>query len=151
MPTIAATLVESITGSVATVDGCHMVLQLRTTDGADIALGVPREQIMALIDHCAVSDVQCESILRSGVPSKLAVSWWNSARDQDSGDFILTLTFGKGGSLSMALTPHMATALLATLRGHFEAGASGAVPEAVQETAPPIRRSPERSSERGFG
>lgn len=63
LPRIAATIIESITGSVVTTDGRHMVLQVRTTDGvdgADVALGVPREQIMQLIDHCAISDVQCE-------------------------------------------------------------------------------------------
>ena len=127
MPTIAANIIESITGSVVTIDGRHMVLQFRTTDGDDIALGVPPKQIMQLIDHCAVSDVQCQRILHGGVESKVAVSWWNSTLDRESGEFILTLTFGKGGSLSFALNEHMAKALLATLRDHFEAGALDAV------------------------
>jgi hypothetical protein len=123
-----------------------MVLRVRTTDGVDVALGVPRDQLMQLIDHCALSDRQCERILCSGVESRVAVSWWNSALDRESKEFVLTVTFGKGGSLSIALTEHMAKALLATLRTHFEAGALGAVPERAAKT----RSWPEQSLERTF-
>lgn len=77
----------------------------------------------------------------------MAVSWWNSALDRESREFILTLMFGKGGSLSFALNEHMAKALLATLRGHFEAGALGAVPEIAANILP----WPEQPSERTFG
>jgi hypothetical protein len=38
-----------------------------------------------------------------------------------SRELTLSLTFGRGGTLSFALSDHMARALLATLRGHYEA------------------------------
>jgi hypothetical protein len=147
MPRIAATLVENITGCAVTTDGCHMVLQVRTTDGDDLALGVGHAQIMELIDHCAVANVQCEKLLCNGIESKASVSWWSSAVDRTSGEFILALTFGKGGSLSFALTEHMAKALLATLRVHFE----GSAPRSAPEKAANILLWPQEPSERGLG
>lgn len=147
MPAIAADIIKNITGSVVTTDGCHMVLQVRTIEGDDIVLAVPRDQIMQLVDHCAISDIQCKRTLRRGVESKIAVNWWNSALDRESREFILALTFGKGGALSFALTEHMAKALLATLRGHFEGDDLGVVPK----TAANIHRFPDNPSERKSG
>lgn len=147
MPRIAATIVENITDSAVTTDGRHMVLQVRTTDGDNLALGVGHAQIMELIDHCAASNIQCEKLLCDGIESKAPVSWWNSVVDPTSGDFILALTFGKGGSLSFALTEHMARALLATLRVHFEASAARSAPEKAAN----VILWPDEASERKIG
>lgn len=125
MPKIAATLITSVTGSVVTTDGSHMVLQVRTADGGEIALGVPRKQFAQLIDHCAFSNAQCERILRSGHELKETVTWWNSALDRSSRELSLTLTFGKGGTLSFGFTEHMAKVLLASLRATFNESAVG--------------------------
>jgi hypothetical protein len=129
LPKLAVTLIESIVGSVATTDGRHAVLQARTTDDTVVALGVAHEQLAQLIDHCAFAHAQCESVRRGGLDLKATASWWNGTVDQGSGEFTLTLTFGKGGALSFALTERMAKLLLATLRDHYEGSASGPLPE----------------------
>jgi hypothetical protein len=147
MPKIAATIVKTIAGSTVTTDGCHMVLQLRTTDGDDLALGVGHAQLMELIDHCAAANVQCEDILCSGIERAAPVSWWKSAVDPKSGEFILTLTFGKGGSLSFALTDHMTKALQETLRVRFEESAPRAAPDNAANVLP----WPNEPSERRLG
>jgi hypothetical protein len=115
MPRVPVTMIESIADTFVTTDGCHVVLDARTVDGIHIALGIPRDQIAPLIDHCAYADAQCESVLRSNAAFKTAVGWWNSALDRASGEFVLMLTFGKGGTLSFGLSEHMAKALLTTL------------------------------------
>ena len=117
---MAVTVIESILGSVATVDGRHAVLQARTTDDIVIALGVAREQLAHLIDHCAFSHAQCEKALRCGLDLTATASWWNGRLDRGSREFTLALTFGKGGTMSFVLTEHMAKALLATLQEHYE-------------------------------
>ena len=124
MPKLAVTLIESIVGSVATTDGRHAVLQARTTDDTVVAVGIAREQLAHLIDHCAFAYAQCERVVRGGVDLKATASWWNGAVDPESGEFTLTLTFGKGGAMAFALTEHMAKILLATLRDHYEGGST---------------------------
>ena len=127
MPKLAVTVIESILASMATTDGRHAVLQARTVDDHVIALGVASEQLANLIDHCAFSHAQGEKARRSGLDLKTAASWWNGSLDRDTGDFTLTLTFGKGGTMSFVLTELMAKALLVTLRGHYDRGAANQV------------------------
>ncbi len=129
LPKLAVTLIESIVGSVATTDGRHVVLQARTTDDTVVAVGVAREQLAHLIDHCAFAHAECERVVRGGPDLKATASWWNGTVDPESGEFTLTLTFGKGGALSFALTERMAKLLLATLRDHYEGGAKNPLPE----------------------
>src|SRR5271169_6250803 len=124
MPRVPVTMIESIAGSVVTTDGRHAVLEARTVDGIPLALGIPQDQILPLIDHCAYADAQCESVLRSNVSFRARVGWWNSTMDSASGEFVLMLTFGKGGTLSFGLSERMAKALLTTLRNHFEGDAA---------------------------
>jgi hypothetical protein len=124
LPKLAVTMIESVVGSVATTDGRHAVLQARTSDDTVVALGVAREQLAHLIDHCALAHAQCESVVRDGLDLKATASWWNGTVDHYSGEFTLNLAFGKGGALSFALTERMAKALLATLRDHYEDGAA---------------------------
>jgi hypothetical protein len=118
MPMIAATLIENITSSVPTTDGRRMVLKARTSDDVHLVLGIARDQIAELIDHCAFSNAQCESILRAGLELKTSVSWWTSAMNPLR-EFELAITFGKGGTLTFSFSEPMAKALLATLRCHF--------------------------------
>ena len=122
MPKLAVTVIESILGSVATTDGRHAVVQARTADDLVIALGVAHEELEHLIDHFAFSHAQCERTRRSGLDLKATAYWWNGRLDRASGEFTLTLTFGKGGTMSFVLTDLMARALLANLRGHYESG-----------------------------
>ncbi len=127
LPKLAVTVIESILGSVATTDGRHAVLQARTTDDHVIALGVASEQLANLIDHCAFSLAQCENARRSGLDLKAAARWWSGSLDRDTGDFTLTVTFGKGGTMSFVLGELMAKALLVTLQGHYDRGAANRI------------------------
>src|SRR5690348_6359366 len=95
LPKLAVTLIESIVGSVATTDGRHAVLQARTTDDTVVAVGVAREQLAHLIDHCAFAHAQCETVLRGGRDLTATATWWNGTVDQETGEFTLTLTFGR--------------------------------------------------------
>jgi hypothetical protein len=93
-----------------------------------VALGIARDQLAHLIDHCASAHAQCESVRRSGLDLQATASWWNGTVDPDSREFTLSLAFGKGGALSFALTERMAKALLATLRDHYEGGVTLPLP-----------------------
>lgn len=146
MPRVSVTMIESIAGSVVTTDGCHAVLEARTVDGIHVALGIPRDQIAPLIDHCAYADAQCERVLRSNAAFKTAVGWWDSALDPASGEFVLKLTFGRGGTLSFGLSEHMAKALLTTLRDRFE----GDAPDVVFKDRTCADSSMEEALEPGF-
>lgn len=96
-----------------------MVLQLHTPDGP-VALGIPCDRVIELVDHCALAGARSEEILRSGLDLRCRATWWSSAVDLASREFILALTFGRGGTWSFALSEPMAKALLKTLSLHFD-------------------------------
>jgi len=121
MPRIPGLMIETLTRSLVTVDGRHVVLQSRTADGNEVSLAIPREQISRFIDHLAFGASRTEEITRSGENVRMAAIWWNSAFDQKSGSLSLTLTFGQGGALCFDLSEHMAKALLTTLKNFYEA------------------------------
>jgi hypothetical protein len=123
MPKIAVTMVEHVLSSAVTLDGRHAVLWLRTAHDGAIPLAVPCEQLPLLIDCGALALSQSERTLRSNFPcegNKAAVTWWNAAVDPQSRELTLDLTFGSGGTLSFALSEHMANALRTTLQLHYE-------------------------------
>lgn len=119
---IAVTLIERIAASAVSADGRHMALTLHDKEANEIILGIPSEQVPCLIDHGARALCDSERILRP-LPDRGAqaiVTWWNLARSVADGGFVLSLTFGSGGSLAFGLTEHMAAAMLETLRVHLE-------------------------------
>ena len=123
MPKIAVTIIERVLNSVVTTDGGHAVLWLRTVDDEALPLALPRDQLPAIVDHCALALSQSEKILRfndSPDEGKAAVTLWNSSVDPQSRELTLDLTFGRGGTLSFALSEYLATALLATLQSHYK-------------------------------
>jgi len=115
MPKIPVTMIDRIVGSTISADGDHMLLQLRTTEGSDMALALECNQIGELIDHCAQAGTESQRIVHAGPDSSAMVNWWNSAIDRASRQFTLMLTFGRGGTLSFDFSEHMARALLGTL------------------------------------
>lgn len=120
---IAATLIDGVIASAVTADGRHMALTLRDCEGNLMTLGFPGEAVPRLIDHAASALTERAQILRGdGEPTeRFEVNWWNLARENRSGGYVLSLTFGAGGSLDFVLTRHMAASLLDTLRGHLDA------------------------------
>jgi hypothetical protein len=124
MPKIAGILADTLLRSAATNDGCHVVLQLRTADGDEVNIAIPREQVGEHIDHLAFGASRTEEIIRHGQHLRSAVTWWTSSVDRGTGSLALTLTFGQGGTFCFEFTEHMAKALLTSLCGFYGADTS---------------------------
>jgi hypothetical protein len=118
---IAATMIDKVAMSAVTGDGRHVALTLRESCGNLTTLGLPREELPHLIDHAARALSERRRLFRDEDGNgAFAVIWWNVLRDCRSGDFVLSLTFGSGGSLDFALTERMASGLIDTLRFYVE-------------------------------
>jgi hypothetical protein len=122
MEKVEVTMIDRITGSAVTVQGDRMLLRLAPVGGSELALGLERDQIPELINHCARSLSESERVRRPGSGAVLNVFWWNSAIERETGQFKLMLTFGLGGTLCFGLSDSMAHALLDTLQQHYAIG-----------------------------
>ncbi len=149
---IAATMIDRVAGSHVTDDGRHVALQLTDADGADLTLGLPGNEIPRLIDQLAHALGDRERLLRGGPDAspRQGVIWWNMTRER-AGDFVLSLTFGTGGTLDFGLARPMAAAMFDTLRLHFGDPAAATpftptAPPAAPALSPPSRRSRRRST-----
>jgi hypothetical protein len=74
VPKIATTKIAEITDSVVSVDGRHMVLRLRGTDGHELPLAVDRDQISVFIDHCSLALAHSDKMLGTE-PEKIPIIW----------------------------------------------------------------------------
>lgn len=121
---IAATMIDEVAMSAVTADGRHMVLTLRDCRGNLMTLGFPGGEVPQLIDHAAYALSERSRVLRADGEGagRFAATWWNLAREEQGDGFVLSLTFGAGGSLDFALTRHMAGSLLDTLVCHLGSG-----------------------------
>jgi len=110
---VAATLIDRIMRFVVTEDGRHAVLTLADVDGKEVTLGLPCAQLPNLVDMSARALTDSERVRRRGViPAEQAeVTWWTLHTDAARESLLLSLTFGKGGSLCFALPHAMAAAL----------------------------------------
>jgi hypothetical protein len=114
---IAATMIDKVAMSAVTGDGRHVALTLRESCGNLTTLGLPGEELPHLIDHAVRALSDRRRLFRDEDGSDaIAVTWWNVLRDPHSGGFVLSLTFGSGGSLDFAFTERMASCLMDTLR-----------------------------------
>jgi hypothetical protein len=114
---IAATMIDKVAMSAVTGDGRHVALTLREPCGNLTTLGLPGEELPHLIDHAVRALSDRRRLFRDEDGSDaIAVTWWNVLRDPHSGGFVLSLTFGSGGSLDFAFTERMASCLMDTLR-----------------------------------
>jgi hypothetical protein len=118
---IAATMINEVATSAVTLDGRHVALTLRDDAGNLLTLGLPGETVPHLIDHAVSALTERQRILRLDTirTNRFAVTWWNFSRDSGGNGYVLSLTFGTGGSLDFMLTPHMAERMLDTLRCHL--------------------------------
>jgi hypothetical protein len=119
---IAVTMIDEISTSAVTEDGRHVAFTLRDSLGNFMTLGLPSEEVPNLIDHAACALSEKERIVRpdGDGSGRLAITWWNLIRNDRAGEFVLSLTFGAGGSLDFVLTEHMAASLKDTLRYYTE-------------------------------
>jgi hypothetical protein len=118
---IAATMIDKVDGSAVTDDGRHVALTLREPCGNLTTLGLPGAALPGLIDHAVRALSERRRLFRDEDGNgAIAVTWWNVLRDGRSGDLVLSLTFGSGGSLDFALTERMASCLMDTLRFYTE-------------------------------
>src|SRR5581483_9327639 len=122
MAKVSVTMVEKVIDSTVDDAGSHAVLWLQTKDDASLPLAVRCDELPGLIDRCALARAQSLKIVGSDplLESDAAVvTWWSSSVDPHSDELRLDLTFGGGGTLSFALSRHMAEALLRTLQSHY--------------------------------
>jgi hypothetical protein len=123
---IAATMIDKVDRSAVTDDGRHVALTLRQSCGNLTTLGLPGAELPDLIDHAARAMSDRRRLFRDeDGHGTIAVTWWNVRRDCRSGDLVLCLTFGSGGSLDFALTERMASCLMDTLRFYVGSGSAG--------------------------
>lgn len=117
---IAATMIDEVVISTVTSDGRHVVLTLREPCGNLMTLGVPSGVVPRLIDHAARALTARRRLLRGDDDGTgaIAVTRWNLLRDCQADGFVLSVTFGSGGTLDFALTKHMASCMMDTLRRH---------------------------------
>lgn len=127
---IAATMIDEVVMSNVTCDGQHVALTLREPCGNFLTLGLPGEELPRLIDHAARALTARRTQLHRDDDGNgaIAVTWWNLLRDCQTGGFVLSLTFGSGGTLDFALTEHMASCMMDTLRCHALTESSGPRP-----------------------
>jgi hypothetical protein len=117
---IAVTMIDKVDRSAVTEDGRHVALTLRQPCGNLTTLGLRGEELPHLIDHAARALSERRRLFRDADGNgAIEVTWWNVLRD-GSGDLVLSLTFGSGGSLDFALTERMASCLIDTLRFYVE-------------------------------
>jgi hypothetical protein len=118
---IAATMIDEVITSAMTEDGRHMALTLRDSAGSLVTLGLPSEKMSRLVDCSAAALSQRKRIVRSNDDARamFAITWWNLFPDAREGGFVLSLTFGIGGSLDFVLTEHIAACLMDTLSCHL--------------------------------
>lgn len=117
---IAATMIDEVVTSGVTSDGRHVVLTLRKSSGGLMTLGVPCLAVPRLIDHAARAMTTRRTMLRGDDDGTgaIEVTWWNLLRDCQADGFVLSVTFGSGGTLDFALTRHMASCMMDTLHRH---------------------------------
>ena len=110
---VAVTLIDRILRSDVTEDGKHAVVTLSDVDDQLVTLGIPCGQLMGLINASARALNESYRVQRQDVSSTefVGVTWWTLHTDKASGNLLLSLTFGTGGSLCFALPPEMAKAL----------------------------------------
>lgn len=110
---VAVTLIDRIVSSAVTDDGRHAVLRLADIDGHEVALGIPSEQILELINASARALTDSERMQGHGmVPAaRTEVTWWTLHADETSEQLLLSLTFPAGARLCFVLPCEMALAL----------------------------------------
>ena len=120
---VPVTLVDEIVHSVVSENGNHLVLTLAEADADRITLGIPCDQLPALIDLSARALADSERVLRRGWDPRTRVkaTWWNLSCDDAPENLLLSLTFRSGGTLSFTLPGHMAAALWDGLTAHLQA------------------------------
>ncbi len=113
----AAQLAAKVEGSMTTDDGQHMLLKLTMADGAENVIAIPRDQIAALVDLAALGILQSETAVKADPTTRAAfrASWWELAVDAQSGQTLLSLTFGAGGRLHFLLPSPMPAHIHETL------------------------------------
>ncbi len=119
---IGVSLIAQLAGCVAAEDGRHVVLMMRDHSADAVTLALPFDHVPRLIDLCsrAVTDHARANGGGSDPQVAMHVLWWNLTRNTATDGFQLSLTFESGGGLRFAISEHMATALLQTLKGHLE-------------------------------
>jgi hypothetical protein len=119
---VAVTLIDRVVGSAVTEDGQHAVMRLVDVDGETITLGIPSAQLPDMINLSACVLAESERIQHQGVISsaRTKVTWWTLHIDQESGDLLLSLTFGTGGTLCFSLPREMAAVLSDDLAARLE-------------------------------
>jgi hypothetical protein len=135
---IAATMIDEVVMSDVTCDGRHVALTLREPCGNLMTLGLPGEELPRLIDHAARALTTRRTQLRRDDDGNgaIAVTWWNLLRDCQTGGFVLSLTFGSGGTLDFALTERMASCMMDTLRCHAPTESAGPRPTRPNQREP---------------
>lgn len=101
---IVAIPIAMVAGLKPTDNGSHALVKLAQSDGNELVLAIPPDQLNQMIDGFAkvAGDARKAAGLDPKIRGSYKVSWWELGKNQN-GDPILTLTFGSGGRLDFAL------------------------------------------------
>lgn len=107
-----AALITSVVGALATDDRNHVLVKLVTNDDEELVLAFTPDQLSNFLDV----GVKCVTDARRGAPETLIhqTTWFELGKAPDK-SFILSLTFGSGGTLSFQLPEGMPALIHETL------------------------------------
>lgn len=132
MPQVPTTPLGRITGSVATDDGHHILIQTEQQSGNEQVFSLEDDQSIVLVQALAEGHMQCRN--RRGVPLEARdtypVSSWGISLDLQSRRVVLSLTVGPNARFDFALSEAMPRQMLRTLQ------------EVLRHTTPPTPNAP---------
>ena len=113
-----AVIVDSITSAVVAPGGGAMTLVTRTTEGTEVPLTFPYDQIMNLVEAAVAGRTECKK-QQGKEPNNdadlLITKRFEFGRDIASGLPVLILTMGSGGKLSWVFQGGMEAQLYETI------------------------------------
>jgi hypothetical protein len=105
--------VKAITGSGTSSDGANIFIELEHAAGNKVAFAMPPEVASRLIDQAALQIDACKKINppQAGYISAYPAIGFAIGSDQKSGDTVLAMRFGLGGSITYLLPRQVADRL----------------------------------------
>lgn len=97
-------------------------LMATDSDGKPVELVIPHDRILSLIDLATLAYSKGEKKLaRPNAKTKVGfdVTWWELSATKEGEHFLMTMTFGAGGTLTFGLKRAMTQLVLETLQVHL--------------------------------
>ena len=108
-------LIDRIIDLRVSEDGERVTLLMKDRTAGEAVLDLPFSQTARLVALASRALADRNRVHAAfGPRARVDITWWNLQQNGSEG-FLLSQTFGAGGSLSFDLSPHVASALLSVL------------------------------------